>query len=132
MKVSRQRPTSVWAKGCLRTGTLFGVVLGLALCLVLWEAHNARAQQFEWVRVTLGTNNTLNPRGGGVDAVGNGFVAGTFDGRLDFGETNVLSRGQWDCFLAKYDATGRFQWLRTMGSTNSDYVWSILVDDAGN
>ncbi|MDB6035541.1 MAG: hypothetical protein JWM16_5879, partial [Verrucomicrobiales bacterium] len=69
-----------------------------------------------------------------VDASGNAFVAGYFNGTVDFGGTNTLNsyNGTTDGFLAKYSPGGALLWVRQMGGTGSDLARGVTVDRAGN
>src|SRR5688572_12272333 len=51
------------------------------------------------------------------DNAGNTYVCGRFLKYATFGNVTVNSRGNWDFFIAKYDANGNFQWVRKGGST---------------
>ncbi len=67
-----------------------------------------------------------------VDASGNVIVAGFFVGTADFGGGNLVSAGDYDVFVAKYDASGAHQWSQRFGGTSSDFGWAIAVDASGN
>jgi len=60
------------------------------------------------------------------------FVTGYFNGTVNFGGTNLVSAGNWDIFLAKYDANGGHQWSQRFGSTDLDFGSGIAVDGSGN
>ena len=71
-----------------------------------------------------------------VDAAGNLYAAGDyFSTNLTFGAvqaTNHSPAGATsDLFLAKYDAAGALQWVKTGGGTNHDAARSVTVDAAG-
>ncbi|HEY3899029.1 MAG TPA: SBBP repeat-containing protein [Chthoniobacter sp.] len=86
-----------------------------------------------WVR-TGGGSQIDRGYGVAVDAQGNVFVTGhcqstdaTFDG------VPCENRGgDYDLFIAKYDAAGKLQWLKSGGGAGYDYGHSIGVDRAGN
>lgn len=60
----------------------------------------------EWAQSSTGTNGALVFTGPVVDAAGNCYVAGWYQGTVDFG-TNVLQpQGYWNFFLAKVTAPG--------------------------
>ena len=72
-----------------------------------------------------------------VDAVGNVFTTGYFDGTVDFdpgvGIYNLTSvGGPNDIFVCKLNVSGVFVWAKSMGGSFSDYGYSITVDVAGN
>lgn len=71
-----------------------------------------------------------------VDAPGNVFTTGFFQGTVDFnpgsGIANLTSVGVEDIFVQKLDASGNFQWARSFGSGQDDMGNSIAVDASGN
>jgi hypothetical protein len=86
-----------------------------------------------WVR-TGGGSKTDRGYGVAVDAQGNVFVTGhcqstdaTFDG-VPFENRG----GDYDLFIAKYDATGKLQWLKSAGGNGYNYGHGIGVDREGN
>jgi hypothetical protein len=67
-----------------------------------------------------------------VDASDNVFVTGYFQGTVDFGGGPLVSLGQDDVFLAKFDANGAHKWSQRFGDTNYDHAGAVAVDPAGN
>jgi hypothetical protein len=71
-----------------------------------------------------------------LDAYGNVYTIGTFQGTADFdpsaGISNLTSNGYLDIFIQKLDANGNFIWVKQMGGTGNDYGRSIAVDASGN
>jgi hypothetical protein len=71
-----------------------------------------------------------------VDASGNVFTTGSFNGSVDFdpgtGNYTLTSAGLEDIFVHKMDASGNFIWAVQMGSYMSDQGNSIEIDAAGN
>ncbi|MRG90698.1 hypothetical protein [Polyangium spumosum] len=55
-----------------------------------------------------------------TDAQGNVFVAGLFEGRLDFGSGELASQGR-DLFVAKLDPSGAELWSRTFRLTSAEW-----------
>jgi hypothetical protein len=47
-------------------------------------------------------------------------------------DTEVVSNGEWDIFLAKYDSMGSVQWVRTAGGSRRDEGTSVAVDSKGH
>ena len=89
----------------------------------------------DWVR-QLGSSGPYQFDTGGhvaVDSAGGAFLLGSTTGSMP-GHTN---QGDYDVFLARYDADGNRQWTEQFGSTGSvgsisDVGWSVAVDSAGN
>jgi len=67
-----------------------------------------------------------------VDAYGNSYVTGFFEGSATFGATNLTSSGDFDIFVAKLDINENWLWAKQAGGTIYDYGLSIAVDDNGN
>jgi hypothetical protein len=67
-----------------------------------------------------------------LDANGNIYVVGTFNGTTNLGGANLVSLGLDDGFIAKYNAAGVHQWSRRFGTTSYDGGASIVVDPSGN
>jgi hypothetical protein len=67
-----------------------------------------------------------------VDELGNLFVSGHFQGTANFGGGNLVSAGESDVFVAKFNANGVHQWSQRFGGANNDWGWGIAVDPVGN
>lgn len=71
-----------------------------------------------------------------VDASGNVFTVGYFNGTTDFdpgtGTFNLISAGFSDVFISKLDAAGNFLWAKQLGGANYDYANSVAIDASGN
>jgi hypothetical protein len=71
-----------------------------------------------------------------TDQNGNTYVTGGFTGTLTFSTTpsptTLISAGESDIFIAKYDPSGNVLWAKRAGSTHSDVAWSIKYDGFGN
>ena len=55
-----------------------------------------------------------------TDVSGNCYIAGTFYGSATIGTTTINSLGGEDVFLAKYNSSGSFQWVKSGGSSVND------------
>lgn len=62
-----------------------------------------------------------------VDVAGSVFVAGGFDGTVNFGGGDLTSAGGADIFVVKFDANGAFLWSKRFGSTLGDYAFGLAV-----
>ena len=65
------------------------------------------------------------------------MVTGYFYGTATFGagednETDLISAGSYDIFVAKYDASGVLQWAKKAGGTSDEYGERIATDGSGN
>ncbi|MGJ8660619.1 MAG: SBBP repeat-containing protein [Bacteroidota bacterium] len=109
------------------------IKIGILACLFLVKPLNA--QDFDWAKSFGGTSSD----GGqsiSVDALGNVYNTGYFQGTVDFdpgaGITNLVSAGQQDVFIQKLDASGNFLWAKSFGGSLSDQGLSITIDASGN
>lgn len=107
----------------------------LLLLAVLFA--NGQTATLSWARQMGGTSWDQG-NANVVDASGNVYITGYFDGTADFdpgpGTFNLSSAGgSRDIFILKLDALGNFLWARRIGgSTGFDQGNSIAVDAAGN
>jgi hypothetical protein len=72
-----------------------------------------------------------------VDASGNVYATGWFNGTVDFDPSasvtfNLISAGSSDAFIVKLDAAGNFVWAKQIGSTGGDNGRGIVLDASGN
>jgi hypothetical protein len=71
-----------------------------------------------------------------IDASSNVYVAGYFQGTVDFdpsaGVYNVTSAGSIDVFIHKLDASGNYLTSKVLGGALADRAYSIVVDGSGN
>ena len=67
-----------------------------------------------------------------VDASGNVFVTGQFDGSVRFGSTSLTSAGNYDMFVAKWDAVAQaYTWATSSGGATGSCGWGIAVNGTG-
>lgn len=94
------------------------------------------SQNFEWVK-SLGGNQYDYGKSITIDATGNVYTTGTYQGTVDFdpgvGIYTLTSSGSDDAFVSKLDANGNFIWAKSMGgaAANED-ADAIAVDASGN
>jgi len=73
-----------------------------------------------------------------LDAVGNIYIAGTFQGTVDFDPSiatySVMASDpyDYDAFTAKFNANGNFLWANVFGSSGSDATTSLITDFSNN
>lgn len=84
----------------------------------------------------IGGNIQAYCRASVVDASGNLYLVGDFQGTADFdpgpGSSTLTSAGGNDIFVCKWNADGELVWARSMGGSSSDMGRSIAVDGNGN
>lgn len=67
-----------------------------------------------------------------ADAAGRVLVGGYFDGVLDFGGGPLMHEGNFDAFVAVFDADGDHLWSRRLGGPGTSRIDAITADAAGN
>jgi hypothetical protein len=72
-----------------------------------------------------------------TDADGNVYVAGNFEGSVNFaadwGGSDVKnSAGECDVFVTKIDSSGSYSWTRRMGGSVVDKNWALCTDAQAN
>jgi Beta-propeller repeat len=96
---------------------------------------NSSDGAFLWARSAGGTDSDQSI-GVSVDGTGNAYLTGYYRGTATFGvsptTTTFTSRGGRDIFVAKYNTSGSFLWVKTAGSVNDDTGDGVVVDNAGN
>lgn len=75
----------------------------------------------------IGTGASDTIRGSATDTDGNVYIAGFTTGALQ-----GSNQGQFDAFVAKYDASGAQLWVRQLGSSKDDLAYGVAVDVSGN
>lgn len=80
---------------------------------------------------SLGSANAESPSAVALDAVGDVYIAGRYQGTLDFDPdvpvASQTSAGNTDIFVAKYSSAGVYQWAISMGGTSADEALSLCV-----
>jgi hypothetical protein len=77
----------------------------------------------------------LNDQYGGpvsADSEGNAVISGLFAGAIDFGSGALPSAGDYDIFVAGFNATGSTRWSVSFGDQESQAARSVAFTDAGN
>jgi hypothetical protein len=103
--------------------------------LFLININAQTTANFEWARKTGGTGSDQG-RSVAVDASGNVYTAGSFQGTVDFdpgaGTYTLVSLGSDDAYVTKFDALGNFIWAKTFGGTSQEIAYDIDLDQNGN
>jgi hypothetical protein len=85
-----------------------------------------------WAKRAGGSRSDL-ARGISVDASGNSYVTGYFDGAITFDSVVTLtSAGDYDIFVAKYLSNGDLAWAKRAGGADFQQSNGIDLDSAGN
>ncbi len=109
--------------------------LTLVLILGLCFALKAQPLYFNWAKQT-GSMGSIVGFSIVLDAFGNNYTTGQFQGTVDFDPgvavSNLTSNGSDDVFITKLDANGNFVWVKQIGGSKEDYSYSITLDKSGN
>ena len=105
----------------------------------IFVAKFNRFGSVQWLR-RGGGSNFVDEEGKSiaVDGSGNVYVTGYFNIMANFntpsvtGSNELISAGDIDIFVAKYNTSGAIQWLRRGGGTGTDEGNGIGVDGNGN
>jgi hypothetical protein len=81
---------------------------------------------------TIGGTGDCDAAAVAMDPSGFAYVAGTFDGTVDFGNAvegagSHATTGDWDGFVVAYEPNGSIYWGRTFGGPSTDSVAAIAA-----
>jgi len=116
------------------------IYLVIRICLsfsigLLSTAIQAQNLNLEWAK-SMGGGNQDESFSITLDDSGNVYVTGNFKDTVDFdpGPSSfyLTSNGRFDIFIQKLDASGKFNWARSMGGTRDDFSTSITIDTVGD
>jgi Secretion system C-terminal sorting domain len=99
------------------------------LFFILFFAASGQGQTLSSLINSTSTVSTASSigRSTALDINGNKYITGEFSGSVTFGSTTLTSIGGTDIFLAKYDASGTFQWAKRAGGTSTDKSYGIAL-----
>jgi Beta-propeller repeat len=91
---------------------------------------------FQWAQ-KIGSTGADEGNSITIDPSGDILLTGLFTGTVDFdpsavGTTNLVSLGNNDIFITKFNASGNFVWAKGIGNTGFDRGNSIKTDLSGN
>ncbi len=81
---------------------------------------------------TLTSIGYLRPNQIQSDESGNLFLGGYFSGAIDLGSGPLVSTGNNDLFLAKFDSTGSTLWAKHYGDSKHQYSSDMTVNTQGS
>jgi hypothetical protein len=91
--------------------------------------------KFQWVRTWGGKDWDIG-YGVAADDSGSLYVAGNFEGTVDFdpgpGVDDHSSNGSDAAFLSKFDSEGNLQWARTWGESSGGTSFAVATDGSGS
>ena len=132
-KLALDTAGNLYATGVFQDTASFGstTLTSRAGSYDVFAAKFNSAGALDWVTGMGGTSTDV---AGGIDldAAGNVYVGGSFQGTAAFGGTNLTSRGGWDGFLSELSPAGVPAWTVDLGGTSNDQVWDVAVSPAGD
>jgi len=106
-------------------------IILLSLMLLSFSFLSANTPYWQWAKQAGGTEADMG-RGIIVDSNGNTYVTGYFEGTVVFGTQTLMSGGDSDIFVSKFDVSGNWLWTAQAGGTSADQGHGINVDASGN
>ncbi len=97
----------------------------------IFLAKYSATGQMLWAR-RMGGSAAETAVGLGTDGAGSAYLAFNFTGSVQVGGIRYNTRGLGDCIVTKVDASGQFQWVRKIGSSDHDVMGNITTDALGN
>ena len=67
-----------------------------------------------------------------IDQEGGPAIVGSFTSTFTLGATTLTSSGRDDGFVAKWNSSGAFQWVKTAGGTGADEFSGVGISSDGN
>ncbi|NSW46568.1 MAG: SBBP repeat-containing protein [Bacteroidales bacterium] len=93
------------------------------------------AQNFQWA-IKMGGTGFDMASGIAVDNSGNIYTTGQFQETVDFdpgsGTYDLISAGEYDIFISKFNSSGELLWAKQIGGVNWDVGHGIAVSSNGN
>jgi len=106
-------------------------IILLSLMVLSFSVLSAQTPYWQWAKQAGGIGEDMG-RGIIVDSNGNTYVTGYFEGTVVFGTQTLMSGGDSDIFVSKFDISGNWLWTAQAGGTSTDQGCGINVDSAGN
>nr|MBA3664776.1 SBBP repeat-containing protein [Bacteroidota bacterium] len=107
----------------------------LFILWVLFAADCLSQAGLSWAK-KIGSKNADGAYRITVDQLGNSYTIGSFSDRVDFDpgvDTCYLTAlGNFDVYVCKFNALGKFLWAKRFGSTNLEYGIGICTDNDQN
>jgi hypothetical protein len=134
--VSHDAALNCYATGMVSNPALFDNITIPCFVSDVFLAKYSPAGAVLWAKVNGGE---LLDQGNEVatDAAGNSYVAGyiqtnSLHPTASFDNITLTGHGDYDWFIAKYDASGNVVWAKNYGSTAGDMANGIALDPSGN
>jgi hypothetical protein len=83
---------------------------------------------YQWDKTFGDVADLQSASGVGIDAAGNIFMGGVFQGSVNFGGGALTTSGERDIFVAKFNSSGTYLWAKKFGSSVEDEFQCLNVD----
>lgn len=111
------------------------IIFLLILFLSTGLVTKAQSPSFQWAK-NIGSQASENTIKTALDASGNIYSTGRFQGTVDFdpgnGVSNLTSAGNTDIYICKLGPSGNFIWAKCVGGPAADGGLDISIDLVGN
>jgi hypothetical protein len=132
MSVAVDARGNVYLTGNLRgTASLGGEALTCPGGVCIFLASYTSAGGHRWSQYYRGGGEDDNVSVA-VDGAGNVYLAGGFQGTVDFGGGALISAGGYDIFLASFTEAGAHRWSQRFGGASGEEGRSVALDGSGN
>jgi hypothetical protein len=111
------------------------ILILLILVFGLSSQLETFAQNFEWAKSIGNSVNNDAGKSIAVDAAGNVYTTGYFNGLADFDPSSNnydLTGNENDIFITKFDINGNFIWAKRIGGPLLDVGNAIVIDSLAN
>lgn len=115
-------------KVIMKTYFKFTIVLFLII-----QSSVVFSQNWQWAKPILGTGGNIEVNQTVIDNQDNIYVCGFFSNEIeDANGSGVLTSGNKDLFLSKYNPDGTLLWMRLGQGSNLDAAKDLVVDENNN
>jgi hypothetical protein len=106
-------------------------IILINILLMLYFPVAAQFPGWSWAKSAGGPGFDV---GGSIttDASGNVILGGIFKESITHGGTTLVSNGDYDLYIAKYNSAGNLLWVTSAGGEYRDYVNDVATDKSGN
>ncbi len=101
----------------------------------VFVASYATGGNFSWAEAA-GSDGLLNSRAIAIDGSGNVAIGGEFTCKLNefadvYGQGTFNAVGERDIYIARYNASGAFQYARNLGGRQEDFAFGVALTNNG-
>ena len=113
------------------TGSLGGTTLTATGGKDFFLAKYSPIGNQNWVHAVEGVGYFIDNTSK-VDANGNFYFAGTFDGAITVGDQMLTSEGNDNTYVSGWNSNGDFQWVKHIPGNYYSHIFSLDIDNSGS